>query len=72
MKKTFLLTLGIISLISCKRVYQCECTRVVNGEDWNPIITNIPIEDQKKDAENACKSLGYSYGWQDYQGCKIK
>jgi hypothetical protein len=44
----------------------------VNGEDWNPIVTNVAIEDTKDDADAACKSLNYSFGWQDYQSCGLK
>ena len=72
MKKLFLLTTASLALYSCEKTYQCECIRIVNGEDWNPIVTNVAIEDTKKDADAACKSLNYSFGWQDYQSCGLK
>ncbi|HLP14287.1 MAG TPA: hypothetical protein VK177_20310 [Flavobacteriales bacterium] len=72
MKKILFSLVLLAGLTSCKKVYQCECRRIVNGEDWNPIITNVAIEDQKKDAETTCQSLSYNFGWQDYQGCSIK
>jgi len=72
MKKIVLLGAVALMAVSCKKTYQCECTRVVNGEDWKPIVTNAAIKGTKKDAETSCKSLEYSTGWQDYQNCKIK
>jgi len=72
MKKLLLCGAVAFAAFSCEKTYQCECTHVMNGEDWKPIITNVAIEENKKDAETECKSLEYSYGWQDYQNCKIK
>jgi hypothetical protein len=72
MKKLILLTtLGVIA-VSCKKSYNCQCTRVVNAETWNPMVTNTSIKDTKKNAESQCKSLSYSLGWQDYQSCQLK
>lgn len=73
MKKIILVTALVFSLFSCKKVYQCECTQVNNYETWNPIITNVPIEENKKsDAEAICKSQDYNYGNGNYRGCKLK
>lgn len=72
MRKIVFFVFIALGTASCKKVYQCECTQVTNGETWNPIITNVPIEDTKKDAKTTCSSLSYSYGWQDYRNCKLK
>ncbi len=73
MKKAVFFVFLALAAASCEKVYQCECTRVVNGETWNPIVTNLPIEaKKKKDAKAACSSASYSFGWQDYQNCKLK
>lgn len=73
MKKVVFFVFIALCAASCKKIYQCECTRVVNGETWNPMITNIPVEARsKKDAKAICSSAGYSYGWQDYQSCQLK
>jgi len=45
---------------------------VLNGEDWNPIVTYVSIENKKKNAKTECESLSYSFGWQDYKSCTIK
>lgn len=71
-KLPLLFALLVVTMASCKKTYQCECRRIVNGEDWNPIITNVAIEGKKKDAKAECESLSYSFGWQDYQNCTIK
>ena len=72
MKKIVIFSALCLVSFSCKKSYQCECRRVVNGEDWNPIVTNSALKDTKKNAESQCKSLGYSFGWQDYQSCQLK
>ncbi|MCE3295458.1 MAG: hypothetical protein K0R65_1172 [Crocinitomicaceae bacterium] len=73
MKKVAIFVLIALGAASCKRIYQCECTRVVNGESWNPMITNLPVEARnKKDAKALCNSSSYNLGWQDYQNCKLK
>jgi hypothetical protein len=72
MKKAIFILVCSSSLFGCKKVYQCECKRIINGEDWNPIITNVAIEGTKSNASTECESLSYSLGWQDYQGCALK
>jgi hypothetical protein len=73
MKKLFLISVLCLSLLSCKKIYQCECRQVVNGEDWNPLITNVPVEARtKSDAKALCNSFDYSFGWQDYKTCNLK
>ncbi len=72
MKKIFYVSLLLISFSSCEKAYKCECKHIVNGEDWNPIVTNVSIENTKKNAKTECESLSYSFGWQDYQSCTIK
>ena len=71
MKKLFYLSLLLTFVSSCEKVYQCECKRILNGEDWNPIVTNVSIENKKENAKTECESLSYSFGWQDYQSCAI-
>lgn len=68
----FILVFTIVILTSCKKVYQCECKLILNGEDWNPKISNYPIKDTKKNAQTQCKSMSFDYGWNNYQGCSIK
>jgi hypothetical protein len=72
--KYLFLVFGITTLlVSCKKTYRCECREVLNGEDWNPIITNIAIEDKKeKDAKTLCESFNYTISWQAYKTCSIK
>lgn len=73
LKKILLLFIGIISLASCKKTYQCECKDVQNWEDWNPIVTNVAIEDKKeKDAEVICSSFNTDFGNGFYKTCKLK
>lgn len=72
MKKLFYLSIFLISFSSCEKAYKCECKQVLNGEDWNPIITYVSIENKKKNAKTECESLSYSFGWQDYKNCTIK
>ncbi|MGV3631949.1 MAG: hypothetical protein ACO1O6_12135 [Bacteroidota bacterium] len=73
MKKVVFFVFIALSAASCKKVYQCECTQVQNGETWNPYKTSFPIEEtKKKDAETICKSQSYSLGWQDYRSCDLK
>ena len=72
LKSLLLIPFASLALISCKKVYQCECRQILNGEDWNPIFTNVPIEDTKSNAETGCNSLEYSFGWQDYKSCELK
>jgi hypothetical protein len=68
-----ILILGVVfSLSGCKKVYQCECRQILNGEDWNPIVTNVAIEETKSNAATQCDALEYSFGWQDYKTCDIK
>lgn len=62
----------VVALSSCKKVYQCECKLILNGEDWNPKITNYAIKDTKKNAKALCKSMGFYYGWDNYQACALK
>lgn len=72
MKSVTLLCILSFSLFSCKKTYQCQCVRVVNAETWNPLVTNVAIENTKKNAKTECESLSYVLGWQDYQNCVIK
>jgi hypothetical protein len=73
MKKIFLLSLCSLSLVSCKKTWQCECKEVQNWQDWNPIVTNVAIEDEKeKDAEVICKSLSTDFGSGNYKKCELK
>ena len=68
----FVLLLVLLTFGSCKKVYQCECKLILNGEDWNPKTSNVAIKETKKNAEAECKSMSFDYGWNNYQGCSIK
>lgn len=73
MKRTLILGVAIMALMSCKKTWQCECRDVQNWEDWKPVITNVAIEDEKKDdAKTICSSLGYDMGNGTYKTCSIK
>ena len=63
----------LLALVSCKKTWQCECHEIHNWEDWNPIVTNVAIEDEKeKDANTLCHSLNYDLGSGNYKTCTLK
>jgi hypothetical protein len=73
MKKLIFVACVFLLLVSCKKTYQCECKDVKNWEDWNPIVTNIAIEDKKEsDAKVICSSLSNDFGNGNYKTCKLK
>jgi len=74
MKTIVLLSASALLLFSCEKVktYQCECVRIVDANTWNPQVTSVPIKGKEDDAKTQCSSMSYSYGWNDYQDCKIK
>lgn len=73
MKKFIVFLFALIALTSCKKTWQCECKDVQNWQDWNPIVTNVAIENKKeKDAEVICSSFSTDFGSGNYKTCKLK
>ncbi len=69
MKKIIVLTtLGILTLVSCKKDYTCECT---NTFLTNTYTTSSEINDTKKNAEKECES-GSSSGNGSSSICKLR
>ena len=73
--KISLLLLFAITIYSCKKNYNCVCTRTAyaGNNTYNTSATNqFVVAHTKSQAKDVCSSLAYDNGWQDYQGCEVK
>jgi hypothetical protein len=73
MKSIIVIALLGCTVVSCKKTYQCQCTEIYNYETWNPIITNVAIENKTKDDATAiCNSLAFDLGNGNYKTTELK
>lgn len=74
MKSTIaLVSLILLTVVSCTKDYTCECERTLDGDPYDVTVTTL--RNKKKKAENYCKSLSgssYSGVTKLQETCKLK